>query len=46
MTEAAENFINEGKNVFFIVGAAHFAGEKGIISLLENDGYTVKRIEY
>lgn len=46
MTEAAENFINEGKDVFFIVGAAHFVGEKGIIALLENDGYTVERIEY
>lgn len=46
MAEAAEKFIDGDKNVFFIVGAAHFVGEKGIISLLENDGYTVERIEY
>lgn len=46
MAEAAKQFINGDKNVFFIVGAAHFAGDKGIIALLENDGYEVVRIEY
>lgn len=35
----------EGQSVFFAVGAAHLAGEKGIIHLLEKEGYTLKPIE-
>lgn len=46
MTEAVENFLNGEKNVLFIVGAAHYVGDEGIISLLEKDGYTVERVEY
>lgn len=46
MKKAAEEFLNGDKNVLFVVGAAHYAGDKGIISLLENDGYTVERVEY
>lgn len=43
MEKAAKDFIEGDKNVFFVVGAAHFAGENGVISLLEKDGYTVER---
>ena len=46
MTEAVEKLLSEKKNVFYVVGAAHFLGEKGIVSLLEKDGYTVERVEY
>ena len=46
MVESAENFLNGDKNVFFVVGSAHYLGDKGIIALLEKDGYTVERIEY
>ena len=46
MADAAENFINGDKNVFFLVGAAHYTGEKGIIAILESDGYKVEKIEY
>lgn len=46
MANSAEEFLKGDKNVFFMVGAAHFGGDKGIIALLENDGYTVERIEY
>ena len=46
MEKCAKDFIDGDKNVFFVVGAAHFAGEKGIISLLEKDGYKVERIAF
>lgn len=46
MEKAVKKFLDEKKNVFFVVGAAHFAGDKGIISLLENDGYKIERVEY
>lgn len=32
------------ESVFFAVGAAHLAGEKGVIQLLQKAGYTVKPI--
>jgi uncharacterized protein len=32
------------KSTFFAVGAAHLAGEKGIINLLRRKGYTVTAI--
>lgn len=46
MTESVENFLKGDKNVLFVVGAAHYAGDDGIISMLEKDGYTVERVEY
>ncbi|SFB76290.1 TraB/GumN family protein [Ruminococcus albus] len=46
MTEAVENFLKGDKNVLFVVGAAHYVGDEGIISQLEKDGYTVERVEY
>ncbi|MBQ8965423.1 TraB/GumN family protein [Ruminococcus sp.] len=46
MADSAEEFIKGDKNVFFMVGAAHYGGDKGIIALLEKDGYNVERIEY
>ena len=44
MKEKAEELMNSGKNVLYIVGASHFPGEKGLISLLEQDGYTLRQI--
>lgn len=44
MAEAAKQLMKDGKNVFYVVGAAHFGGETGIISLLEKDGYTIERV--
>ncbi|MDE6149858.1 MAG: TraB/GumN family protein [Ruminococcus sp.] len=46
MASAVETLLDEGKNVFYVVGAAHFVGETGIIRLLEADGYVCERIEY
>jgi uncharacterized protein YbaP (TraB family) len=34
------------KATFFAVGAGHFGGEKGLIKLLQEKGYTVKPIRY
>ncbi len=46
MASAVKKLLDEGKNVFYVVGAAHFTGETGIISLLENEGYIFERIDY
>ncbi|MGN0594535.1 MAG: TraB/GumN family protein [Hominimerdicola sp.] len=46
MAEAVKKLLNDGKNVFYVVGEAHFVGDTGIIALLEQDGYTVERVEY
>ena len=44
MAEQAAEFIRNGDNVFFMVGFAHFAGDKGIPALLTNMGFTVERL--
>ena len=46
MAKAAEDLMSQGKNVFYVVGAAHYACEGGIIDLLEKDGYTAERVQY
>ncbi|MCR5141524.1 MAG: TraB/GumN family protein [Ruminococcus sp.] len=44
MAQAVKDLLAEGKNVFYMVGAAHYVGDKGIVALLESDGYTVERV--
>lgn len=40
-----EMFGEDGdKNYFFAVGAGHLAGERGLIKMLENEGYELTRI--
>jgi uncharacterized protein YbaP (TraB family) len=39
-----EEFINTPEIEFVLVGAAHMAGEYGLISLLENKGYKVEQV--
>ncbi|MBR1739643.1 MAG: TraB/GumN family protein [Ruminococcus sp.] len=46
MAEAIEEFAEGDQQVLFIVGAAHYVGEKGIIALLEADGYEPVPLEY
>ncbi len=46
MEECIKELLSEGKNVFFVVGAAHYIGDDGILALLEKDGYKVERVEY
>ena len=36
-------FFKSNETYFVIVGAGHLVGEKGIVNLLRNDGYTVTR---
>ena len=44
MTDRIEDFLKEKKAVMVVVGVAHFFGDNGIVSLLENRGYTVRRL--
>jgi len=44
MVAAAERFMDEGRNVFFVVGISHFVGERNILAQLEGKGYTVEII--
>ncbi len=46
MAQSIKDHLENGDKVFFLVGAAHYVGDKGIIALLENDGYKVERIKY
>jgi len=41
MANGMERVMRSGKTLFTAVGADHLPGQKGIISLLEKDGYTV-----
>ena len=45
MADKASEFLKEGKNYFFMVGSAHYAGDKGVDDLLEEMGYKVEKIE-
>jgi uncharacterized protein len=38
-----EELMNEG-SMFFAVGAGHLGGEKGLLKLLKQEGYTLKRL--
>lgn len=43
MTEKIMQFLKSGGTYFVIIGAAHYVGEKGIISLLEQQGIRILR---
>ena len=44
MADAVEEYIENGDNIFYMVGFAHYCGEGSVIDLLEERGYTVDRI--
>ena len=44
MADKASEFLKEGKNYLFMVGSAHYAGDRGVDDLLEEMGYTVEKI--
>lgn len=44
MAEKAAEYIENGENVFYMVGFAHFCGDGSVIDLLEEQGYTVEKI--
>ena len=37
---------NQDTQYFFTIGAAHYYGEDGLISLLKNEGFTITRVEF
>lgn len=45
MAEKAEQLMADGKNTLYVVGAAHFVGDGGIIDLLTKDGYTCELVK-
>lgn len=44
MTNKLIEYFNNNYDTFYMVGAAHLVGDKGIAHLLETKGYTVKQI--
>ena len=44
MKEAAERYLAEGRNVFYVVGAAHMVRDGGLVDSLIERGYTVERV--
>lgn len=46
MADKAEEYFKDGKDVFYVVGAAHIVGDDALVELLTERGYTVKRLEY
>jgi uncharacterized protein YbaP (TraB family) len=44
MVSKIEGYLEDDKPYFVIVGAGHLVGEKGIISLLKEKGYTVEQM--
>lgn len=44
MADKAAEFLENGDNYFFMVGAMHFTGSRGVDDLLEDKGYTVERL--
>ena len=46
MAEAAIDYLEDGKSVFYVVGQAHMLGEDGIVALLRKSGYTVNQVNY
>jgi uncharacterized protein YbaP (TraB family) len=43
MSERMQQYLQQGK-VFVAVGALHLPGEDGLLNLLEQQGYTVRRL--
>ncbi len=41
-----EEFLEEDKNILVIVGAAHLAGEHGLLNLLTEKGYELERFSF
>ncbi len=44
MAEKAAEFMKNGDNLFFMVGFLHFAGDRSVIAVLEDMGYTVEKL--
>lgn len=44
MADKAEEYMQGKETVMFVVGAAHFYGENGVLQLMEDKGCTVKQL--
>lgn len=44
MAERAAEYIQNGDNLFYMVGFGHFCGEGNVIELLEGKGFTVEKV--
>ena len=44
MTEKAIEYFNDNKDVFYMVGAAHIIGDKGIVNNLKKQGFIIKQV--
>ena len=44
MSQRIRELLQEKGSYFVVIGAGHFVGEKGILRLLEDSGYDVKRL--
>lgn len=44
MADKAMAYMKDGKKVMFVVGAAHFYGDQGILKLMEDAGCTVTKL--
>ena len=44
MADKAEQYIKSGQTTFFSFGSAHFYGDEGLINLMTNRGYTLRRL--
>ena len=43
MAERMQQYLQQGK-AFIAVGALHLPGKEGLLNLLEQQGYTVRRV--
>ena len=46
MVVAAENYLESGQTVFYVVGLAHLLAEDGLVNALRQAGYTVEQVVY
>lgn len=44
MADAAKSYLDDGKKVFFVVGAEHLLGSDGVIAHLKADGYHISQL--
>jgi uncharacterized protein YbaP (TraB family) len=44
MVEKITSYLEQGKKIFVVVGAAHMIGQKGIVQLLKNKGYKIEQL--
>jgi len=45
MADKAKQYLSQGKDVFYVVGAMHMVGKNGIVKLLTDAGYKVEPVQ-